>query len=357
MFAGFLGLISRGRARATAADPGRRRALARPPLGRVPRLRGAAPRRLARRAADRRPARRGDAEALGGGPVEELVLGGLERGDALGAARGGRARPSRSPSSCSTLSLGNPLALLELPSILSDEQRRGVGADRLRRPAPGGALRRGVRAPRRGRRAARPAALLLVAAASFDRALEPVIAACRDLGIDDEALERCEAAGLLETGRRRLHGSPIRCCAASSTAAARRGRAPARPPRARRPHLAGLARLAPRRRGDRARRRGRRRARPGGASAPPAAALTRRPPTRSSGPRRLSPSRRRARGRLFAAGLAAAMGGGLRARARRCWSRRRRPTTRRSACAVPAPARRWSPSTAASATGSTTTGC
>ena len=95
------------------------------------------------------------------------------------------------------LALGNPLALRELPSLLSEEQRRGAAPiDPV--SAPGGALGEAL-----GRRVAsagpEAAALLLVAAASGDRPLEPVIAACRDLGIADQALERCEAAGLLDT--------------------------------------------------------------------------------------------------------------------------------------------------------------
>ena len=72
-----------------------------------------------------------------------------------------------------------------------------------RPPAPGGAL--GEALTRRVAAAGPDAAeMLLVAAASSDRALVPVIAACRDLGIEDSALERCEAAGLLETANEEL---------------------------------------------------------------------------------------------------------------------------------------------------------
>ncbi|MET0751414.1 MAG: AAA family ATPase [Solirubrobacterales bacterium] len=125
-----------------------------------------------------------------------LDLGGLERADALALLdRAALAAPAAE--SVLELSLGNPLALLELPPMLSEDQRRG-SAPIDAPPVPGGALGEAF-----GRRveAAGPeaAALLLVAAASLDRSLEPVIAAARELGIDERALEACEATGLLET--------------------------------------------------------------------------------------------------------------------------------------------------------------
>ncbi len=139
----------------------------------------------------------GEAESLSGGPVEEIVLGGLERVDALALlSRSGLAEPVAEL--LLEASLGNPLALIELPSILSDDQRRGV-APIDSPPVPGGSLRE-VFERRVSAAGPQAAALLLVAAASFDRSLEPVVGASRDLGIADEALDRCEAAGLVETG-------------------------------------------------------------------------------------------------------------------------------------------------------------
>jgi DNA-binding NarL/FixJ family response regulator len=131
-----------------------------------------------------------------GGSAEELPLAGLARREALALLSDADLAPAVAERLVD-LSLGNPLALRELPSMLSEEQRRGVTPiDPV--PAPNGALAEAF-----GRRvtAAGPnaAALLLVASAALDRTLAPVIAAARDLGIPDRALEQCESAGLLET--------------------------------------------------------------------------------------------------------------------------------------------------------------
>ena len=166
----------------------------------------------------------GEVEALSGGIVQELHLTGLGRSDALALlAEADLAAPVTE--TLLDLSLGNPLALLELPSMLSAEQRTGVapiGAP----PAPGGAL--GEALERRLAAAGTEAgALMLVAAASFDRTLEPVIAAARDLGIPDRALERCEAAGLVNTddGGLRLAHPLLRGVVYGAAAAADRRRA------------------------------------------------------------------------------------------------------------------------------------
>jgi DNA-binding CsgD family transcriptional regulator len=137
----------------------------------------------------------GEAETLGGGAVEELSLRGLGRSDALLLLASAQlAAPVADI--VLELSLGNPLSLLELPPMLSEAQRRGV-APIDSPPAPGGAL--GEALERRLAAAGPEAAeLMLVASASFDRALGPVVAAARDLGVPDAALERCEEAGLLE---------------------------------------------------------------------------------------------------------------------------------------------------------------
>jgi DNA-binding CsgD family transcriptional regulator len=141
-------------------------------------------------------ARSGDEGDLVGGSAEELPLAGLDREAALAMLAGAELAPPVAEALLE-LALGNPLALRELPGLLSDEQRRGA-APIDPAPAPGGAL--GDALQRRVSEAGPEAeALLLVAAASSDRALEPVIAAARELDIDDSALERCEASGLLDT--------------------------------------------------------------------------------------------------------------------------------------------------------------
>ena len=141
-------------------------------------------------------ARPGEGTGLIGDGADAIVLRGLPRADALEVLAEADLAPAAAESMLE-LALGNPLALRELPSLLSEEQRRGAAPiDPV--STPGGALGEAL-----GRRVAsagpEAAALLLVAAASGDRPLEPVIAACRDLGIADQALERCEAAGLVDT--------------------------------------------------------------------------------------------------------------------------------------------------------------
>ncbi len=185
------------------------------------------------------------AEPLGGGGVEELMLRGLGRADALLLlADAGLADPVAE--AVLDLCLGNPLALLELPSMLSDTQRRGA-APIESPPAPDGAL---ADAFERRVASAGPeaAALMLVAAASFDRALEPVIAAARELGIDDTALESCEATGLLETtggGFRLAHpllrGAVYGGAAPADRRRAHRALADHTPPDSRAWHLAAAA--------------------------------------------------------------------------------------------------------------------
>ena len=94
--------------------------------------------------------------------------------------------------------VGNPLALRELPRMLTEEQRRGQ-APLTPLPAPEGALGEAFsqRAAAAGSDAQRA---LLVAAASSSEALAPVVAACRELGIPSGALEDAEGSGLVALG-------------------------------------------------------------------------------------------------------------------------------------------------------------
>lgn len=138
----------------------------------------------------------GSSGSLTGWDTDELLLEGLDRSDGLALL----SRSDLAPGVAETLleiSLGNPLALVELSSALSDRQRRG--AEPIEAPAAGGAL--GAALERRVVAAGPESGwLMLVAAAALDRALEPIVAAARDLGVRDGALESCEAAGLVEIG-------------------------------------------------------------------------------------------------------------------------------------------------------------
>jgi DNA-binding CsgD family transcriptional regulator len=126
-----------------------------------------------------------------------LRLDGLRRDDARALLHDRDAElGERAVDALLEATLGNPLALIELPRALNDEQRRGLAPlDPL--PAPSGALgqafERRLRLLDREERTA-----MVIAAASFDRAAAPVVSACRELDVPDGALERCETKGLIE---------------------------------------------------------------------------------------------------------------------------------------------------------------
>ena len=138
--------------------------------------------------------------------------------------------------------VGNPLALRELPRMLTEEQRRGQ-APLTPLPAPEGALGEAFsqRAAAAGSDAQRA---LLVAAASSSEALAPVVAACRELGIPSGALEDAEGRGLvaLGTDTHRVHSPAAARCRLPRGGASRN--AP-RPPGAGKPRGRGCPCLAP----------------------------------------------------------------------------------------------------------------
>ena len=92
-------------------------------------------------------------------------------------------------------SKGNPLVLLELPLSLTQGQL--AGREPLAEPLPLTATLEEVFGARAESLSEDSQALLLVAAADDTRDPAIVLEAARTLGIDDEALEECEAAGLL----------------------------------------------------------------------------------------------------------------------------------------------------------------
>ena len=152
---------------------------------------------------------------------------------------------------------GNPLALLEVPTLLSDAQLEGREplASPLR-PGAGikAAFRRRVeQLPEDGQRA------LLVAAAAENGALDAILGALEVLGLDASALEPAEAARADQPGDRPA-GLPPPAAALDRLLHGLRARPADRPPRAGGRRRAGQrgARVAPRLGDDRARR-GRRR--------------------------------------------------------------------------------------------------
>ena len=136
---------------------------------------------------------------LGMSSLERLSLPGLDREDArtLLAASTPEAASNVVESLLETAG-GNPLALRELPALLTEEQRLGLAPID---PVPVGDAAlldafeaRLVALGPEGRSA------VVVASASVDRQLAPLIAACRELGLATSALEHAEAAGVLRMG-------------------------------------------------------------------------------------------------------------------------------------------------------------
>ena len=136
--------------------------------------------------------------------LERLVVGPLGEADAralLARAQGdGLASPVADRLVDGTG--GNPLALLEIPTLLTDAQL--AGREPLASPLrPGAGIKRAFRRrvdrlPEDTRRA------LLVAAASERGGLDAILAGLAGIGLDAEALEPAEAAGLIRLERGRL---------------------------------------------------------------------------------------------------------------------------------------------------------
>jgi ATP/maltotriose-dependent transcriptional regulator MalT len=139
-------------------------------------------------------ARDGEAPALDGLP--ELRLGGLE-GEAAGALIAADLSPTLRDRLVES-TRGNPLALIELSAALTPDQL----AERELLPAPlpiGPALENAFLERVRGL-PQRSQTLLLLAAADDTGDLGTVLRAARGLGVDDEALDPAEGAGLLRVG-------------------------------------------------------------------------------------------------------------------------------------------------------------
>ena len=163
---------------------------------------------------------------LAAGALEHHALSGLDPGDAR-AVLGTSApeAPSNVVEALVEVAAGNPLALRELPAQLTDDQRLGLESID---PAPiaGAALLDAFEAQLAALGAEERSAVL-VASAALDRKLAPMIAACRELGIGIEAIERAEAAGVLRMGDDRFSVSHplVRAVAYERSAPAERRRA------------------------------------------------------------------------------------------------------------------------------------
>jgi DNA-binding CsgD family transcriptional regulator len=140
-------------------------------------------------------AREGERPFVAAG-VESLSLAGLSREAAASLILSEGAVPTQVGDRLYEATGGNPLALIELPGVLSTEQLAGSAP--LEDPLPAGAsverafARRVLSLPESSQRA------LLLAAASTSSEVETVVAALEALGLDASALEPAEDAGLLQ---------------------------------------------------------------------------------------------------------------------------------------------------------------
>ncbi len=141
--------------------------------------------------------REGEAAAVDLSGVPELALAGLDREAAL-ELLSAQAENGLAPGVAERLvgtARGNPLALIEIPTLLSDDQRSGRTA--LDDPLPAGV---GIARAFARRLAALPAAArkaLLLAAASDTPRIDTFLYALGELGLEPAALEEAESAGLV----------------------------------------------------------------------------------------------------------------------------------------------------------------
>ncbi len=144
--------------------------------------------------------REGEGRRFVAGGLSELTVEGLP--DEVAAALLDERLPDGVRHQLIRLTHGNPLALLELPRGLSEEQRSGLAP--LQQDVPLTAeieetfLARVRPLPEDARR------LLLLAAADDGQDLGSVLAAAARLGVPRSALDAAERAGLLDTHRERL---------------------------------------------------------------------------------------------------------------------------------------------------------
>ena len=145
----------------------------------------------------------GDQALLGAGDLERLTVPGLSDEHARALLR--TTTPEATSSVVDKLlemSAGNPLALGELPAQLTEDQRLGrAPIDQV--PMAGEALLEAFES-RLAALGSDDRGAVVVASAAMDRELAPVVGACRDLGIESEALERAETANVVTLGEGRI---------------------------------------------------------------------------------------------------------------------------------------------------------
>ncbi len=142
-------------------------------------------------------AREGDVRTFDSGELATLVVHGLHR-RAVQALLADRTGAPVAVDVCDRLmerTGGNPLALIELPDVLSPDQLRGRA--RLPDPLP---LTQGVERVflDRYRRLPEPAQTILLVASADDSTLSVLRAAAAELGAGEEAFDAAERSGLLQ---------------------------------------------------------------------------------------------------------------------------------------------------------------
>jgi DNA-binding CsgD family transcriptional regulator len=169
-------------------------------------------------------AREGDVDALSRAGIEELTLAGLskEEGSALLARHLEREPAPDASARLVAATRGNPLALLEVPTLLTDAQL--AGEEPIEGHLPVTPL---IERALLGRVAVLPEEVrwaLVVAATSESGRLEEVVAATRSLSVDAEALDRAEEAGLItvEQGRIEFRHPLLRSAIYQTTPGGRR---------------------------------------------------------------------------------------------------------------------------------------
>src|SRR5262245_25324819 len=148
-------------------------------------------------------ARTGDLRTFDAPGLDDILLGGLEHDDALTLLLD-RPEPIASPVRKRLLraSAGNPLALLELPAVLSEEQR--TGREMLPDPIPLGSRLQAAFAARIETQPPLTRELLLIAAADDTGDVTTVLRAGTELGATAKSLEPAEAAGLVRVSGTRI---------------------------------------------------------------------------------------------------------------------------------------------------------